>query len=140
MEYDFSMLGLQAVGGFVEEVGGRKVLVTVYEGKGLTISCLTFLGAERDLPADAAIFFDAGKERKFYTFSQGRINGVLQRVGEKICILVSEMPLQDLVALAQSRVSGTGASRLGIRVRQIDDAPVEDRGVIVGGLTTEYKP
>jgi hypothetical protein len=103
MEYDFSLLGLQAVGGFVQEVRGRKVLVTVYEGKGRPVSCFTFLGTERDAPEGAAIFFDAGKERNFYTFSQGRINGVLQRVGEKICILVSEMPLEDLAALARSR-------------------------------------
>ena len=103
MEYDFSILGLQAIGGFVQEIGARKVLVTVYEGKGPPISCVTFLGTERDAPADAAIFFDAGKERNFYAFSRGRINGVLQRVGERICILVSEMPLEDLRALARFR-------------------------------------
>ncbi len=102
MEYDFSILGLQAVGGFVQEVGGRKILVMAYEGKRLPISCFTFLGTERDAPADAAIFFDAGKQINFYTFSQGRINGVMQRVGERICILVSEMPPQDLLALARS--------------------------------------
>jgi anti-sigma factor (TIGR02949 family) len=103
MEYDFSILGLQAVGGFVQEVGGRKVLVTVYQGKGPPISCFTFLGTEKDAPTDAAIFFDAGKDKNFYTFSQGRINGVMQRVGGRICILVSEIPLQDLIALARFR-------------------------------------
>ena len=104
MEYDFSMVGLRVVGGLVQEVGGRKVLVTVYEGKGPLVSCFTFLGTERDAPADAAIFFDAGKEKNFYTFSRGRINGVLQRVGERICILVSEMPTQELLALARIKI------------------------------------
>jgi hypothetical protein len=102
MEYDFSMAGLKAVGWLVQEVGGRKVLVTVYEGKGLLLSCYTFLGVEKDAPANAAVFFDPEKGKNFYTFSQGRINGVLQRVGERICILVSEMPLQNLITLAQS--------------------------------------
>lgn len=103
MEYDLSVVGLRAIGGLVQEVGGRKVLVTVYEGKGLPISCFTFLGTEEDAPATAAIFFDPEKKTNFYTFSQDRINGVMQRVGERICILVSEMPLQDLVTLARSR-------------------------------------
>lgn len=102
MEYDFSMAGLKAVGWLVQEVGGRKVLVTVYEGKGLLLSCYTFLGVEKDAPANAAVFFDPEKGKNFYTFSQGGINGVLQRVGERICILVSEMPLQNLITLAQS--------------------------------------
>jgi anti-sigma factor RsiW len=102
MEYDFSVAGLQVAGGLVQEVGGRKVLVTVYEGKGLLLSCYTFFGVEKDAPANAKVFFDPEKGKHFYTFSQGRINGVLQRVGEKICILVSEMPLADLITLARS--------------------------------------
>lgn len=102
MEYDFSVVGLKAIGGLIEEVGERKVLVTVYEGKGLPVSCYTFLGAEKDAPASAEVFFDPEKGKNFYSFSQGRINGVMQRVGERICILVSEMPLQDLSTLARS--------------------------------------
>jgi hypothetical protein len=104
MEYDFSVAGLRAVAGLVQEIGGRKALVTVYEGKGSPVICLTFMGSERDAPADATVFFDAGKERNFYTFSQGGTNAVFQRVGERVCILVSEMPPQDLLTLARSRV------------------------------------
>jgi len=102
MEYDFSMAGLHVAGGQVQEIEGRKVFVTVYEGKGRFLSCYTFLGLEKDAPANAAVFFDPKKGKHFYTFSRGRINGVLQRVGERICILVSEMPLQELIALARS--------------------------------------
>jgi hypothetical protein len=102
MEYDFSMAELHVAGGLVQGVGGRKVLVTVYEGKGPLLSCYTFFGVEKDAPANAAAFFDPEKGKNFYTFSQGRLNGVLQRVGERICILVSEMPLQDLITLARS--------------------------------------
>jgi len=102
MEYDFSMAGLHVAGGLVQEVGGRKVLVSVYEGEGSPVSCYTFLGEETDAPANAAVVFDPAKGKNFYTFSRGRINGVLQRVGERICILVSEMPLEELIALARS--------------------------------------
>lgn len=103
MEYDLSVVGLRAIGGLVQEVGRRKVLVTVYEGKGIPLTCYTFLGTVEDAPATAAIFFDPEKKSNFYTFSKGRINAVMQRVGERICILVSEMPLQDLIALARLR-------------------------------------
>lgn len=78
--------------GLTGETHGRLKLKTIH----------TALGTERDAPADAAIFFDAGKEINFYTFSQGRINRVMQRVGERICILVSEMPPEELLALARS--------------------------------------
>ena len=102
MDHDFSMAGLRVAGGLVQEVRGRKVLVTVYEDKGPPLSCYTFLEEEKDAPANAAVFFDPAKGKIFYTFSEGRINGVLQRVGERICILVSEMPLEELIALARS--------------------------------------
>jgi anti-sigma factor RsiW len=103
MGYDLSMMGLQAVSGLVQEAGGRKMLVTIYEGKGLTLSCFTFLGTENDAPPNAALFFDPEKKMNFYSFSNGRINGVMHREGDVICILVSEMPMQDLLALARSK-------------------------------------
>lgn len=107
MGYDLSTIGLQAIGGLVQEFAGRKILVAIYEGKGPTLGCYTFLGTEKDTPTDATLFFDQEKGINFYTFSQGRINAVTQRVGEKICILVSEMPMQDLLTLARSLAQPT---------------------------------
>jgi hypothetical protein len=103
MGYDFSMMSLRPTGGLAQELGGRKILVTVYEGKDLLLSCFTFLGTEKDAPPNAALFFDPEKKINFYSFSSGRINGVMHREGETICILVSEMPMQDLLALARSK-------------------------------------
>jgi len=103
MGYDLSAMGLYPVGGFVQELGGKKVLVTVYQGNGLSLSCFTFLGTEKDAPSAAGIFFDSEKKMSFYSFSSGRINGVMHREGEVICILASEMPMQDLLALARSK-------------------------------------
>lgn len=107
MGYDLSMIGLQAIGGLVQEFGGRKILAAIYEGKGAPIGCYTFLGTEEDAPGSATLFFDREKGINFYTFSQGRINAVMQRVGERICILVSEMPMQDLLTLARSQAQPT---------------------------------
>lgn len=108
--YDLSTIGLQAIGGLVQEFAGRKILVAIYEGKGAPLACYTFPGTEEDAPANAALFFDREKGIKFYTFSQGRINAVMQRVGERICILVSEMPMQDLLTLTRSLAQPTLAS------------------------------
>lgn len=103
MGYDLSMMGLQAVGGMVREVGGRKILVAIYEGEAPSLTCYTFLGTERDALDNAAVFFDPDKKINLYTFSHGGVNGVLHREGKLICILVSKMPVGDLLALARSK-------------------------------------
>lgn len=103
MGYDLSMMNLLAVGGMVQEVKGRKILVTIYEGKGPSLTCYTFLGTEEDAPDNAAVFFDPVKKINFYTFSRGEVNGVLHRQGKLICILTSEMPMVDLLALARAK-------------------------------------
>ncbi len=102
MDYDFSMMQLQAVGGMVQDVvGGRKVLVTIYEGKYPSLTCYTFIGTEADVPAGAILFFDPEKKINFYTFSDSEVNGVLHREGKVICILVSKLPVEKLLALAR---------------------------------------
>lgn len=103
MGYDLSMVNLRPVAGVVQDVKGRKILVTVYNGGGLTLTCYTFLGSEKDSPASAALFFDPEKKINFYTFSRNGVNGVLHREGSVICILVSKMPMQDLLDLARSK-------------------------------------
>ena len=71
--------------------------------QGGTLFCYTFLGSEEDAPANAARFFDSDKKMNFYAFSQGRVNAVFHREGEVVCILVSEMAMEDLLALARSK-------------------------------------
>ncbi len=107
MTYDLSMMNLKAVGGTVREFGGRKVLVTVYEGEGISVTCYTFLGTERDAPPGAEIFFAAEKTTNFYTYSRAGINAVFHREGKLICILVSKLPLPELLTLARSNAQPT---------------------------------
>jgi anti-sigma factor RsiW len=102
MGYDLSMMNLMPVAGAVHEINGRKMLVTVYQGQGSLI-CYTFLGTEDDAPDNAALFFDAEKKINFYAFSRDDINAVFHREGGIICILVSPMPMQDLLALARAK-------------------------------------
>lgn len=105
MGYDLSMMNLKPVAGTVQTFGGRRVLVALYQGDGGTLTCYTFLGAENDAPREAQAFFDADKKMTFYTYSLGRTNAVLHREEGVICILVSAMPLPDLLALARSKAA-----------------------------------
>lgn len=104
MEHHLSVANFKAAGWLVKEVRGRTVLVAIYEKNGALLSCHTFFGTEEaGIPTNAAVFFDPGKGIILYAFSSGRINGVMQREGEATCVLVSEMPMKDLLALARSK-------------------------------------
>lgn len=103
MGYDLSMVNLKPVAGIVQTIDGRRVLVALYQGEGGSLICYTFLGAENDAPPQAQAFFDADKKMTFYSYSVGRTNAVLHREGGLICILVSAMPMPDLLALARSK-------------------------------------
>jgi anti-sigma factor (TIGR02949 family) len=103
MGYDLSAMGLQPAAGTLQKIHGREVLVVIYRGEGGTLFCYTFSGTEADAPGYAAKFFDPAKQMNFYAFSHGTVNAVLHREGELICILASEMPMQDLLELARSK-------------------------------------
>jgi anti-sigma factor RsiW len=102
MTYDLAAMNLKAVGGTVREFDGRKVLVTIYQGDGLTVTCYTFLGTEADAPHAADRFYDAVKKTNFYSYSRGEMNAVLHRDGKIICILVSTLPMPELLSIAGS--------------------------------------
>lgn len=101
--FDLSMMKLYPVSGFVQKIGDREVLVTVYQGGGPPITCLTLLGAEADAPERAERFYDADMKLNFYTFSQDGINAVLHKEGDIICILVSKMSPADILALLRGK-------------------------------------
>jgi len=102
MRYDLTAINLRPVGGLVREIQGRKVLIAIYQGQGGTLFCYTFLGSETDAPPNAARFFDANKKINFYAFSDGEVNAVLHRENDVICILASEMPMEELLSLARA--------------------------------------
>jgi anti-sigma factor (TIGR02949 family) len=105
MGYDFTAMGLRPVAGLVREIEGRKILVAIYEGPGGTLFCYTFFGSEEDAPMNSAKFFDPSKKISFYAFSRGPVNAVFHREGKVICILASEMPMDQLLALARSKAT-----------------------------------
>src|SRR5215813_620535 len=100
--YDFSPLGVKPVGGTVQEINGRQILIAVFRGNGLSIICFTFLGTEEDAPKNATVFFDPETRIRFYSFSRNGINAVLHREDNTICVLTSNMPPEDLLSLVRS--------------------------------------
>jgi hypothetical protein len=103
MGYDLSGMKVYPVGGFVQKIAGREVLVTVYQGDGPTVTCFTFLGDEVDAPKGAQRVYDPEKRMNFYTFSHGDLHGVLHREGEAICIMISKMPMAELLAMVREK-------------------------------------
>jgi hypothetical protein len=107
MAYDFSLMDLQLVGGLFQEIANRPVLITVYRGSGSTLICYTFLGSEEDSPAVAEVMFDPEKRMNFYQFFHAGTNAVMHREGQVVCILVSQMPMNELLALARSKAQAS---------------------------------
>jgi len=103
MGYDLSMLKLQPARGAVSEIGGRKVLVVVYRGEGQELTCLTFLGTDQDAPRAANLFFDPEKKINFHTFSDQGLNAVLHNENGVICVLISALPMQELLEAARAK-------------------------------------
>src|SRR5262249_21868231 len=103
MGYDFSHLGVRPIGGTVQEVEGRQILVAGFGGNGRSITCFTFLGTEEDGPKNATVFFDPGTKNQFYSFSRKGINAVLHREDNTICILTSNMPPEELLSVVRSQ-------------------------------------
>ena len=103
MGYDFAAMSLRPVAGAVRDIQGRQILIAIYQGPGGFLFCYTFLGSEKDAPPVAARFFDSEKKMNFYAFSHGKVNAVLHREDDVICVLASEMPMEELLALARSK-------------------------------------
>jgi hypothetical protein len=76
--------------------------VAVFKGDGLFIMCVTFLGTEEDAPKNATVSFEPEKRMTFYTFSRDGIHAVLHREDSVICMLVSNMPPEELLSLVKS--------------------------------------
>ncbi len=111
---DLSMMNYHPIAGFVQNLGGRELLVTVYHGDGPPITCFTFLGSDTDALAGAERFYDAAMKVAYYSFSHGDVNGVLHQEGEVMCLLVSKMAPADLLALLRGKSAHASLHGVGV--------------------------
>jgi len=93
----------KAGAGLLKVAANRKVLVAVYQGNGSTIVCYTFVGSEADAPEIAEVSFDAEKGMNFYRFFYNETNAVMHREGNIMCILMSQLAREKLLALARAK-------------------------------------
>lgn len=103
MGYDLTMLKVKPAKGAVVTMDTRPIQVVVYRGEGPEVLCFTFAGSEEDAPREAKLFFDPEKKMNFHMFSQEGVNAVLHREGGVICILVSKLPMEELLNVARAK-------------------------------------
>ena len=109
MGYDLSMMRIYPVAGFIRQLDGRYAIVTVYQGTGPAVTCITMLGSEDDAPRGSKLFHDSEKKLNFYSFASNGVNGVLHQEGDVICIMLSDMPPADLLELVRAKAHSTSA-------------------------------
>ncbi len=95
-------MSVKPIGGAVQEVDGHQILVAVFRGNELSIMYFTFLGTEDDAPKTATVFFDPETRIRFYSFSRDGVHAVLHREDNVICMVVSNMPAEELLSLGRS--------------------------------------
>ena len=100
---DLSRMDYLPIAGFVQNIDGRDLIVTVYQGDGPAITCFTFLGKETDAPQGAERFYDAQMKVNYYTFTRDDLSGVLHKEGDVFCLLVSKMAPAELLALLRGK-------------------------------------
>jgi anti-sigma factor RsiW len=101
MTYDLLSIKRAATAGAVLDWNGRKALVMIYQGDGPSITCYTFPGTEADAPPGAEVLYDPNRKTNFYAYSHNGMNLVFHREGKLICILVSSLPMPELLAIAR---------------------------------------
>jgi anti-sigma factor RsiW len=100
--FDLQMMGFRLVGGRVHRVGGRTSAFYVYRGEGNKILICQMYPVEiGDLPR--------GAERRvvngipFHVVRRGGTNMVFWPEGDVACVLVSDLPPQEVLALAVAK-------------------------------------
>jgi len=96
---DLGMMGYRLVGGRAHELGGRISVFFVYEGPGGRIAvCQMFEGSISDLPPGAIVREQGGIAMRAYGI--GGTSVAFWREGDVVCVLASDLPMEDLIRLA----------------------------------------
>jgi anti-sigma factor RsiW len=108
--YDLGMMGFQLVGGRVHLLDARDSALFVYHGaNGIALLCDMYPGLLADLPPPVETREHDGI--RFDVHQKDGLTMVFWEEGEIICVLVSEMPREDIVALAFAKA--VKPSRIG---------------------------
>jgi anti-sigma factor RsiW len=97
--FDLAMMKYDLHGGRVHELAGRKSALFVYKGEGNQfLVCQMFPGIASDLPKGAILREHNGIE--FYVYERNGLTTVFWQEGEVLCVLVSDIPSEQVIQLA----------------------------------------
>jgi anti-sigma factor RsiW len=96
---DLAMMGYEPVGGGVHKVDGAPTAFFVYRGpEGQVLLCEMFRGLVTDLPEDAERRTNEGIDFRIYERDGKTV--VAWQEGVVVCVLVSDLPREDVIRLA----------------------------------------
>lgn len=96
---DLGMMNYRLVGGSVRTVAGRPVALFVYRGpKDRLLVCEMYLGRMDELPEGTRAFEHGGIA--FRAYGRRGSTQVFWQEGDVLCVLVSDAPIEEVVALA----------------------------------------
>jgi anti-sigma factor RsiW len=97
--FDLSMMKYDLMGGRVHQLIKRKSAFFVYKGEqGQFLVCQMYPGIASDLPKGAELREHNGI--KFYIYQRHGLTTVFWEEGELLCVLVSDIPSQQVIELA----------------------------------------
>jgi anti-sigma factor RsiW len=96
---DLDMMGYRLIGGRVQSLRGRPSALFVYRGpEGRLLVCQMYRGTLQELPAGGRRDEHGGFE--FRAYRRGGSTQVFWQEGEVTCVLVSDAPIEEVLALA----------------------------------------
>jgi anti-sigma factor RsiW len=96
---DLSMMGWELRGGLPSELNAREAGLFVYrDAAGRIVVCEMFQGRPPDLPPGAERFEHDGIP--FFAYRERGVTAVFWPEGDLLCVLVSDLPAEELRALA----------------------------------------
>lgn len=111
--FDLGMMGYRATGGRVHGLNGRPSALFVYEGEGeRLLLCEMYEGRLSELPTPAAV--REHNAIRFHVHQKDGLTMVFWQEGEVVCVLVSQIPTEDVIQLAFAkavRVAWEGVPR-----------------------------
>jgi hypothetical protein len=97
--FDLAMMKYDLIGGRVHQLLRHRSALFVYGSEeGQILICQMYPGISSDLPKDAAIREHNGI--KFYIYERRGLTTVFWQEGDVLCVLVSDIPSQQVVDLA----------------------------------------
>ena len=97
--YDLGMMNYRLIGGRTDHLGDHRSAMYVYAGpSNRRLQCQMYRGTVSELPQPSER--RSNNDTTFFVYARDAYTAVFWSEGEIICVLASDMPAQDTIALA----------------------------------------